>query len=105
MRLPCLKGEREKKAKQPATLPRCVHSVDPTLPHQLAGLSARRGREEKEGHGELETGRLLTPSPCKPKVCALMGEGWVGVAALRPKAACAILQRAFDSGPITPTRT
>ena len=77
----------------------------PTLPHQLAGLSARRGREEKEGRGELETGRLLTPSPCKPKVCALMGEGWVGVAALRPKAACAILQRAFDSGPITPTRT
>src|SRR6266481_9875620 len=52
----------------------------PTLPHQLAGLSARRGREEKEGRGELETGRLLNPSPCKPKVCALMGEGWEGVA-------------------------
>src|SRR6266446_3479565 len=33
----------------------------PTLPHQLACLSARRGREEKEGRGELETGRLLTP--------------------------------------------
>ena len=27
------RGEREKKAKQPATLPRCVHAIAPARPH------------------------------------------------------------------------
>jgi hypothetical protein len=30
---PGLQGEREKKAKQPATLPRCVHAIAPARPH------------------------------------------------------------------------